>query len=175
LLPPLQPAELQAWEEAQVRVVAQAGEHAVVRALAGAWALAEHREEVYMFRYDEVLADSKLKHIIYSTKPYHHQRLAHELSHRSYHLQEYWWFIQIVTSITCLPPELLHQILLIIIEDTSHSPSFLLRVCKLWYTIVTGICTPLKLGTTTPKGVVTNKLERNQWFWMYQWILSLTC
>ena len=39
-----------------------------------------------------------------------------------------------------------------------------MRVCKLWYTIATGIWAPLKLGTTTPTGLVTNKLERNQWF-----------
>ena len=158
----LQPAELHAWEAVQARVVAHAGERAVARAealaraLAGAWALAEPRE-TFTFRYDEILADSELKHIIYSIKPYHRQRLARELSHRSYTLQEYRWFIQIVKPITRLPPELLHQILLILIDDTSYSPSVLMRVCKLWYTITTGIWAPLKLGTTTPTGLVTNK------------------
>ena len=168
--PPLQPAELQAWKEAQARVVAQVGTRAVARAealaraLAGARALAEVREEIDAFRYDEVLADSKLVDIIYSIKPYQRQRLARELSKHSYTLQKYWWFIQIVVPITRLPLELLHQILLIIIDEASHPPSVLMRVCKLWYTIATGIWAPLKLGTTTPKDVVTSTLERNQWF-----------
>ena len=39
-----------------------------------------------------------------------------------------------------------------------------MRVCRLWYTTVTGIWARLNLGTTTPKNVVTSKLERNQWF-----------
>jgi hypothetical protein len=39
-----------------------------------------------------------------------------------------------------------------------------MRVCKYWYTIVTSIWASLMLGTTTPKNVVTTKLERNQWF-----------
>ena len=175
--PPLQPAERHAWAEVQARVVAQAGERAVTRAeelaraLAGAWALAEVRPEEEegakaeaKFRYDEVLADSKLVDIIYSIKPYHRQRLVRELSHRSYTLQKFRWFIQIVTPITRLPLELLHQILLIIIDDTSHSPLVLMQVCRLWYTIVTGIWAPLKLGTRTSIDVVTNKLERNSWF-----------
>ena len=171
--PPLQPAERHAWSEVQARVVAQAGERAVTRAeelaraLAGAWALAEVRpeeEEEAKFRYDEVLADSRLVDIIYSIKPYHRQRLVRELSHRSYTLQKFRWFIQIVTPITRLPLELLHQILLIIIDDTSHSPLVLMQVCRLWYTIVTGIWAPLKLDTTTSIDLVTNKLERNSWF-----------
>ena len=180
--PPLQPAEHQAWEEAKVRVVAQAGERAVARAealaralagawalvevrpVAGVWALPEVRPEVDAFSYDEILADSKLVDIIHSIKPYHRQRLARELTQRSYTLQEYWWFVQIITPITRLPPELLYQILLIIIDEASHSPSVLMRVCRLWCTIVTGIWAPLKLGTTTPKDVVTRKLEKNQWF-----------
>jgi len=37
-------------------------------------------------------------------------------------------------------------------------------VCKQWNDIVTGIWASLKLGTTTPKGAVTTKLKRNQWF-----------
>ena len=39
-----------------------------------------------------------------------------------------------------------------------------MRVSRVWHTVVTGIWASLKLGTTTPKEVVTNKLERNQWF-----------
>jgi hypothetical protein len=77
--------------------------------------------------------------------------------------QEYWWLIQIITPITRLPPELLHQIFLIIIDEASGPPLVLMRVCKHWYTIITSIWASLKLGITTPKHAVTNKLERNPW------------
>ena len=171
--PPLrQQAEQHAWAEVRARVVAQAEKRAVARAKALAGALTGTRVmagvwpevETYTFRYDEILADLKLVDIIYTIPPYHRQSLARELSVRSYTLQEYRWFIQIIIPITRLPPELLQQILLIIIDDTSHSPSVLMRVCRPWYTIVTGIWAPLKLGTRTPIDVVTNKLKRNQWF-----------
>ena len=169
--PPLLLAEQHARAEVRARVVAQAGDRAVTRAkeltraLAGARTLAEVRPEAKLkIRYDEVLADFKLMDIIYSIKPYHRRRLARELSHSAYTLQKFRWLIQIVTPITRLPLELLHQILLIIIDNTSHSPLVLMRVCRLWYTIVTGIWAPLKLGTTTSIDVITNKLERNPWF-----------
>jgi hypothetical protein len=169
-MPPLQPAGLRTWAEAQARVVqaeaqkrvrAVARAEALARALTGAPALTEVRPA---FRYDEVLADSKLVDIIDSIKPDHRQSLARELSRHSYTLQEYWWFIQIITPIIRLPKELLHQILLIIINDTSHSPLMLTQVCRLWYTIVTGVWASLKLGTTTPKDIVTKQLERDQLF-----------
>jgi hypothetical protein len=78
-------------------------------------------------------------------------------------VEEYWWLIQIITPITRLPPELLQQILLIVIDNANESPLVLMRVCKYWYKIVAGIWASLKLGTRTPKDVVTRKLERNQW------------
>jgi hypothetical protein len=112
------------------------------------------------FTYREVLADSKLKKIIYSIEPHHRYRLAHHLRRYS----EYWWLIQIVTPITRLPPELLHQIFLIIIDEASGPPLVLMQVCKHWHIIVTGIWASLELGTTTPKDAVTKKLERNQSF-----------
>ena len=116
---------------------------------------------VPLVTYGEVLANSKLKDIIYSIEPDHRLRFAHNLwSHR----QKYWWLIQILVPITRLPQELLHQIFLIIIDNASDSPLVLMRVCKLWYTIVTGIWASLKLGTTTPKDTITGKLKRNQWF-----------
>ena len=62
-----------------------------------------------------------------------------------------------------LPPELLQQIFLIIIDNDNDSPLVLMRVCKYWYDIVTGIWASLKLGTTTPKDAVIAKLERDQW------------
>jgi len=77
--------------------------------------------------------------------------------------EDYWWLIQIITPIARLPPELLHQILLIVIDDDNDSPLILTRVCKYWYNVVTGIWASLKLGTTTPMDAITRKLERNQW------------
>ena len=111
--------------------------------------------------YDEILANSNLRNIIYSIEP---DRRFHFAHHLWLHRQDYWWLIQILVPITRLPQELLHQILLIIIDDAADSPLALMRVSKLWYTIVTGIWASLKLGTTTPKDTVTSKLERNQWF-----------
>jgi hypothetical protein len=104
------------------------------------------------------LVDLILLDIIYSIKPDHLHRLAHNLWQTSHK-----WFTEIIAPITRLPPELLHQILLIVIDDASHSPLLLMRVSKLWYTIVTGIWAPLKLGTTTPRNAITRKLERNPW------------
>ena len=134
---------------------------------AGAWAQAcaqewaSAQEEAHTVTYGEVSADAKLMDVIYSIKPDHRHKLACEL------WPNYWWLIQIIAPITRLPPELLQQILLIIIDNvtsnTSYSPLALLQVSKLWYTIVTGIWAPLKLGTTTPKNVITRKLERNPW------------
>jgi hypothetical protein len=95
------------------------------------------------------------------SNPDHRHTLARHLWHRT--RQEYWWLIQIIVPITRLPPELLQQILLIIIDEASDSPLVLMLVCKHWYTIVTGIWASLNLGTTTPKDAVTAKLERNQW------------
>ena len=77
--------------------------------------------------------------------------------------QAYWWLIQVITPIARLPPELLHQIFLILIDNDIDSPFVLMRVCNDWYNIVTGIWGSLKLGTTTPKEAVIAKLERNQW------------
>jgi hypothetical protein len=110
--------------------------------------------------YQDVLADSDLKKIIYSLEPDHRYLLADHLHRRR--SQEYWWLTQIVTPITRLPIELLQQIFLITIDEASGPPLVLLRVCKYWYTIVTGIWASLELGIATPKDVVTKKLERNQ-------------
>ena len=76
---------------------------------------------------------------------------------------EYWCIIQFITPITCLPIELLHQIFLAIIEETSGAPLPLMLVCKQWHSIITSIWSSLSLGTTTPIEAVARKLERNQW------------
>ena len=75
--------------------------------------------------------------------------------------QDYRWLIWIISPITRLPPELLEEILLIIIEN--DSPLASMQVCKNWYNSTTGIWAPLKLGTTTSKGAIKTKLEKGQW------------
>jgi len=94
--------------------------------------------------------------IIYDIKTSHHS-LARDLWPHSQH----WWFIQIIAPITRLPFELLQQILLITIDKDSHSALILMRVSKLWYSIVTDMWAPLKLGTSTPKNAITSILARN--------------
>ena len=106
------------------------------------------------------MANSMVKEIIYSIDPHWRHRLARDLWLHS----EHWWLIQIIVPITRLPPELLHQIFLITIDEVSDSPLALMRVSRHWYNIVTGIWASLRLGTTTPKDAVTSQLERNQWF-----------
>ena len=183
---PLKQAELRARTEARARAAAWAWAGGVARvevraraarAEARARALASALSEVraaataerpqataeHTFTYEEVLADLKLLDIIHSIKPYH-RWLACYLSQRSHTSQEFWWLIQIIIPINRLPSELLQQILLIIIDDATHSHSALILVCRHWYTIVTGIWVPLKLGTTTPKDIIISKLERYQWF-----------
>jgi hypothetical protein len=112
------------------------------------------------FTYQEVLADSVLKRIIYSIEPDHRYTLARYLHRRS---QKYWWLIQFIAPIRRLPRELLQHIFLIIIDEASSPPLVLTRVCRYWYTIVTSIWASLNIGITTPKDAVTKKLERNQW------------
>jgi len=110
--------------------------------------------------YDEVLADLKIKDILDSIIP----QYRHELTHNLWRHSEHFWLIQIITPVTRLPPELLQQIFSTIInDDTSGPPLILMLVCKYWYTTVTGIWASLKLGTSTPRDAVANKLERNPW------------
>ena len=122
--------------------------------------LAEAQTDAHTVTYGEVLADSKLMDIICSIKINNRHSLARDLWSSRH---KYWWFIQMIVPITRLPSELLQQILLDVIDNANDSPSVLMRVSKLWHTIVTGIWASLKLGTTTPKNAVTSKLERNQW------------
>ena len=76
---------------------------------------------------------------------------------------EYWCIIQFITPITHLPVELLHQIFLAIIEETSDPPLALMLVCRQWHSIIISIWSSLNLGTTTPIDAVARKLKRNQW------------
>ena len=160
----MEAAEVQVRAEALARAKARA--EALVRAEARAEALVEAVGVVcfvdaHPVTYGEVLADSELMDIITSIKP----EIRHYLARQAWHLSERWWFIQIIAPITRLPPDLLHQILLIIIDDinASHSHFALMRVSKHWNNIITGSWVSLKLGTTTPRHAVTRKLERDQW------------
>ena len=76
---------------------------------------------------------------------------------------EYRCIIQFITPISRLPIELLHQIFLAIIEETSDPPLALMLVCKQWHVVVTSIWSSLNLGTTTPIDAITRRLERGQW------------
>ena len=77
---------------------------------------------------------------------------------------EYSCIIHFIAPVTRLPFELLRQIFLIIIDESSGPPSALMLVCKNWHAIVTSLWASLNLGATTPLDTVTKKLERNQWF-----------
>jgi len=163
--PQLRPMALQARAEARARAEAwgHVGPQAVAQAEAVAQALGAGVWPVKgrTFTYADVLADSKLMHLIYSI-PDHRHILAYHLYRRPHYIQQSWWLIQMITPITRLPPELLRQILLFIIDEASDPPLALMLVCKHWHAIVTGIWASLKLGTTTPKHAVTTKLKRNQ-------------
>ena len=147
--------EAEAEAEAEALAQAEARAEALAEALGGAAGFVV----AHPVPYGEVLADSELMDIIYSIKP----EIRHHLVREAWHLSKHWWLVQIIVPITRLPQELLHQILLIIIDEASDSPLILMQVCKLWYKIVTGIWASLNLGTTTPSDAITRKLERNQW------------
>ena len=148
----------QTWGDGLKQTWAERWAEAQAEARKQTWAEAQ----AHIFTYGDVLADSDLMDIINSiaTSPEHIHKLTHDL----WRSQENWWLIQVIAPITRLPLELLQQILLIIIDKTSHSPLPLMQVCKLWYTVVIGIWAPLKLETRTPKDAVTRKLKRNQRF-----------
>ena len=146
----------QSWPEEEAAQAALARVQALVRAQVGAEAerqaraLAHGEMEAHMVTYGEVLADSRLMDIIYSIQPEYRHGLARDLWRESEH---YWWLIQIIVPITRLPQELLQQIVLIIIDNASHSPLVLMRVSKLWHDTINNNWALLKLGTTTPTDV----------------------
>jgi hypothetical protein len=71
--------------------------------------------------------------------------------------------LHFIAPITRLPPELLQQIFLVIIDEATQPSLFLMAACRHWYNIVTSIRASLILGTTTSRDAVTKKLERNPW------------
>ena len=142
------------------RVLEQALERARGEPLTKMLTWAEARPP-FTYAYGQILADSKLKDIIDCIELKHRHGLACALSQDPFALQV-WWLIQIITPINRLTSDLFRQILLILMDNLGHSPLPLMLVCKHWYTIVTGIWASLKLGTTTSKGAVETKLEKNQ-------------
>ena len=70
---------------------------------------------------------------------------------------EYWCIIRFIAPITRLPIELLYQIFLATIEETSSAPLVLTLVCKQWHSIITSIWASLKLDTATPIDAVASK------------------
>ena len=151
------PAKMLGQARARARALVQARAQVPVATLEEAQV--EARAEAHLVTYGEVLADPAIMDIISLVKTNRGHGLARDIWPSRH---EFWWFIQIIAPITRLPPELLQQIFLININKASHSPLVLMQVCKLWYTIVTGVWASLNVGTTTAKNVITRKLERNQ-------------
>jgi hypothetical protein len=131
-------ARSQAQAQVQARALARAQTQAQTEALAQVWsqvwaqvreaqARVQVRAEAHSVTYREVLVDPKLMGIIYSIEPDYRQRLARDLRPTCHS-----WFIQIIVPITRLPPELLQQIFLIIIDNANDSPLGLMQVCKYW-------------------------------------------
>jgi len=149
--------------------------HVLARALTHERAVAPERTRVlqsmvavpqnHTFYLAAVLADSGIMEIINSINSADRYVLARVLwFHSPQTKHEYSWLLHIIAPITRLPSELLQQILLIVIDEVSDSPSVLMHVCKYWHAMVTGIWASLKLGTKTTKHDVIRKLERNQSF-----------
>ena len=159
-------AEARAWVEAKVMMERVGGgdeaKQGAAEALLLAEALGEARAYARGVRVPDSLADPpKIADILTSIKP---SGIARSLWDNSLEMRgEYWCIIKFVTPITRLPFELLHQIFLAIIEETSGPPLALMLVCKQWHDIVTSIWSSLNLGTTTPMDAVTRRLERSQW------------
>ena len=87
--------------------------------------------------------------------------LTNDLWHCSHETRgEYTCIINFIAPITRLPPELLCQIFLIIIDDASGQPWALMLVCKYWHVMVTSIWASLSLGASQASWKGTNG------FWM---------
>ena len=132
---------------------------AEVFALAGFWVA--QKERVLSSMPSGLAESSTIRDILSSLHRYGvANALWHDCSPET--RDEYSCLTHFIAPITRLPIELLHQIFLIIIEDTRGSPLALMLVCKQWQIIVTSIWASLNLGTTTPIDAVKSKLERGQ-------------
>ena len=130
--------------------------------LAGVWGWARSGARASGANVPFVLGDtSTITRILTSLD---HYGISRHLWHRSPETRDdYLCIIHFITPVTRLPFELLHQILLTIIDEAGGSPLGLMLVCKHWHAVVTSIWASLKLGTRTPIYTVTRKLERSQW------------
>ena len=130
--------------------------------LAEAWAWAWGESRTRGERPLSVMASSST--ICRILSDHHSSGFARALWDRSPETRdEYSCIIHFIAPITHLPFELLRQVFLIIIDETSYPPLELILVCKQWHTIVTTIWASLNLGTSTSIDAVAKKLERNQW------------
>ena len=131
-------------------------------AVAGVWAWARGEARARGEKVPSTLGRSSIISNILSS----HSRYGIErhLWDRSPEMREdYSCIIHFIAPITRLPFELLRQIFLIIIDETTRPPLMLMHVCKQWHAIITSIWALLNLGTTTPIDTVTSKLETTQW------------
>ena len=162
-------AQAQAWAQAWAQVwtraqaCAEAGTpETEALALAGAWGWARAEARKRGESVPSAVADSSTIRGILSDL--HHDGIVHQIWHHSPEgRDDYSCIINFIAPITRLPVELLRQIFLIIIDETSSPPPVLMLVCKHWHAIVTSTWASLKLVTRTPMDVVARKLERNQW------------
>ena len=160
-------AKASAWVEAKATLVevGALGEMAMLaaaEALLVAEALGEARAQARGERVPDRLTDPQMIANILTSYNRHHTARplwVNSLVKRD----DYWCIIQFITPITCLPIELIRQIFLAIIDETSSAPLVLMRVCKQWHSIITSIWGSLSLGTRTPIESVTRRLARNQW------------
>ena len=152
----------QAVAEAQAEMRGEAAAVAEALALAGVWVWARSEAHARSESIPSGLAHSSTIWRILSN---HHRYWAtRDLWLYSRETREdYSCITHFIAPITCLPFELLHQILLIIIAEASGPPLVLMLVCKRWHAVVTSIWASLRLGTRTSIDAVKRKLERNQW------------
>ena len=158
------PPDQQTWAEGFARneMRGEAGAMAEALALAGIWGWSRGEAHARGESVPFGLANSSTIWRILSTL--HRHRIADRLWHHSRETRdEYSCIIHFIAPITRLPAELLRQIFLIIINETSRPPLALMCVCKHWHAIVITIWASLRLGTRTPMHTVTRTLRRNQW------------
>ena len=155
-----------AWAEAKARLTergrwSEEEKQGAAAALLLAEGLGEARAQARGERVPDRLADPRTIADILTSLIRSH--IARDLWDDSVGKRDFGCIIQFIVPINRLPIELLHQIFLAIIEESSGPPSVLMLVCKQWHSIITSIWASLNLGTTTPIDAVTRKLERNQW------------
>ena len=148
------------WMVAGERAEAEARAEAGALAVAGVWAWARGEARARGEKVPSTLADSSTISNILSV--HHRYKVGYHIWLRSPETREdYSCIIHFIAPITRLPFELLQQIFLIIVDEMTHPPLMLMRVCKEWHAVVLAIWASLSVGTT-PQYFVTRTLERNQ-------------